>query len=102
MEPREKARFDALYQENLQTLKLQGYAVKTVEAYSRALRRVVDRTDKSPDKLTQRDLKDFFAGLVASHSWNTVKLDRNGLQFFCKHVLNREWDWVKIVKPPKI
>ena len=102
MEPREKARFDALYQENLQTLKLQGYAVKTVEAYSRALRRVVERTDKSPDKLTQRDLKDFFAGLVASHSWSTVKLDRNGLQFFWKHVLNREWDWVKIVKPPKI
>ena len=102
MEPREKARFDALYQENLQTLKLQGYAGKTVEAYSRALRRVVERTGKSPDKLTQRDLKDFFAGLVASHSWSTVKLDRNGLQFFWKHVLNKAWDWVKIVKPPKV
>lgn len=102
MDPTEKARFDELYQENLQALKLQGHASKTIEAYSRSLRRVIDRTGKSPDKLTQKDLKDFFAGLVETHSWSTVKLDRNGLQFFFKHVLDKEWVWVNIVKPPKV
>lgn len=102
MDRTEKARFDGLYQENLQALKLQGHAPKTVEAYSRSLRRVVERTGKSPDRLTRKDLKDFFAGLVETHSWSTVKLDRNGIQFFYKHVLEKEWDWVKIVKPPKV
>lgn len=102
MDPEEQTRFDELYQEDLQALKLQGHAPKTVEAYSRALRRVVDRTGKSPDKLTTKELKVFFAGLVETHSWSTVKLDRNGLQFFYKHVLDKKWDWVKIVKPPKV
>ena len=44
----------------------------------------------------------YFGLLVDSHSWSTVKVDRNGLQFFWKHVLKRDWRWVNIVKPPKI
>lgn len=30
-----------------------------------------------------------------------MTVDRNGLQFFYKHVLNKKWVWVDIVKPPK-
>ena len=47
-------------------------------------------------------LEAYFADLVDSHSWSTVKIDRNGLQFFWKHVLKTEWKWVDIVKPPQI
>jgi integrase len=39
---------------------------------------------------------------VDSHSWSTVKVDRNGLQFYWKHVLKRDWQWVNIVKVPKV
>lgn len=39
---------------------------------------------------------------MESHSWSTVKLDRNGLQFFYKHVLNKQWQWVDIIKPPQV
>ena len=46
--------------------------------------------------------KFYFAELVNSHSWSTVKVDRNGLQFFWKHVLKRDWQWVEMIKPPKI
>ena len=28
-------------------------------------------------------------------------MDRNGLQLFYKHVLNKDWQWVEIVKPPQ-
>ena len=31
----------------------------------------------------------------------TVKIDRNGLQFFFKYVLKKTWCWVDIVKPPQ-
>ncbi|WP_253705291.1 phage integrase N-terminal SAM-like domain-containing protein, partial [Endozoicomonas ascidiicola] len=43
-------------------------------------------------RLPPDDLKTYFAALVESHSWSTVKTDRNGLQFFWKHVLGKHWD----------
>jgi len=39
---------------------------------------------------------------VESHSWSTVKIDRIGLQFFWKHILKQDWQWVDIVKAPKV
>ncbi|MCG6202948.1 tyrosine-type recombinase/integrase [Psychromonas antarctica] len=52
--------------------------------------------------LTKDDLKVYFAQLIETHSWSTVKLDRNGLQFFYKHTLERQWEWLNIVKPPQV
>lgn len=102
MKPEEEKRFKQLYQRHQRSLKLQGKASKTIEAYSRAVRRVSDHFDCCPDKLKPDQLEQYFADLVESHSWSTVKLDRNGLQFFWKHVLKLDWKWVDIVKPPKI
>ncbi len=102
MNTQDKKRFDTHYQQLLKCLKLQGKADKTIEAYSRALRRVVDHFDCLPEHLTPDDLKDYFAALVESHSWSTVKIDRLGLQFYWRHVLGKDWQWVNIVKPPKI
>ena len=31
-----------------------------------------------------------------------MKLDRNGLQFFYRYVLNHSWEWLNIVKPPQV
>ena len=56
----------------------------------------------SPDKLKPEQLEDYFSDLVESHSWSTVKIDRLGLQHFWKFVLKREWNWIDIVKPPKV
>ncbi len=58
--------------------------------------------DCLPELLTPDDLKDYFAALVDSHSWSTVKIDRLGLQFYWRHVLHKDWQWIDIVKPPKI
>ena len=91
-----------LYQQMQQALTLQGKRPKTIEAYSRAVRRVADHVDRCPDNLTADELKGYFASRVKSHSWSTVKLDRKGIQFFYRHVLNKPWDWVKIVKPPQV
>ena len=101
MNRKEQARFDQLYQQHLTELKLQGLAPKTIEAYSRAVRRISTFFNRSPEHLTKSQLKDYFASLVDSHSWSTVKLDRNGLQFFYRHVLEKQWEWVSIFKPPQ-
>lgn len=102
MNTHDKKCFDNHYQQLLKCLKLQGKADKTIESYSRALRRVHHHFDCLPEKLTPDDLKDYFAALVESHSWSTVKIDRLGLQFYWRHVLHKDWRWIDIVKPPKI
>lgn len=102
MKPTEVKRFNKLYERHLRLLKLQGKAQKTIDAYSRSVRRIRDHFDCCPDKLTLDQLEAYFGELVETHSWSTVKIDRNGLQFFWRHVLKRDWQWVNIIKPPKI
>jgi integrase len=102
MEPKEQIRFDKLYQRHLRALKLQGLSDKTIDAYSRGVRRIAQYYDCCPDRLATEQLEDYFAELVESHSWSTVKVDRNGLQFFYKHVLKQDWSWLNIIKAPKI
>jgi Site-specific recombinase XerD len=101
MRKAQQARFDSLYQRHINALRRQGKADNTIDGYSRALRRITEFFDRVPDRLTQDDLKDYFSSLTKTHSWSTVKVDRNGLQFFYKHVLNKHWQWVDIVKPPQ-
>ena len=102
MDSSEQFRFDGLYQRHLRMLKLQGLSDKTIDVYTRAVRRVANHFDCCPDRLTPEQLEIYFGLLVESHSWSTVKVDRNGLQFFWKHVLKLDWQWVNIIKPPRI
>ena len=102
MNKREVDRFNELYQCHLRLLKLQGKSQKTIDAYSRAVRRVSEHFDCCPDQLTQEQLEIYFGELVDTHSWSTVKIDRNGLQFYWRYVLKRDWEWVNIIKPPKV
>jgi site-specific recombinase XerD len=88
-------------QQHVNALHRQGKADSTIDVYSRAVRRITEFFDLCPDQLTQDHLKDYFTALVKSHSWSTVKIDRNGLQFFYQHVLNQQWVWVDIIKPPQ-
>ncbi len=101
MNKAQQKRFDSLYRKHVNALRRQGKADSTIDVYSRAVRRVSEFFDCSPDTLTQEQLEGYFDSLVKTHSWSTVKVDRNGLQFFYKHILKRDWQWVDIVKPPQ-
>ena len=98
----EQARLKPLYESMQRALKLQGKAKATEDAYCRAVRRAADYFERCPDDLTAEELREYFADLLETHSWSTIKLDRCGLQFFYRHVLDRPWDWVDIVKPPRV
>ena len=74
----EQARFTPLYEALLRALNLQGKAKATIDAYSRAIRRVAGYFDRCPDDLTAEELKEYFAQLLETHSWSTIKLDRCG------------------------
>ena len=98
----QKARFAALYRKHVSALKRQGKAESTIDVYARAVRRIAERFDCCPDNLKQEQLEAHFDDLVETHSWSTIKVDRNGLQFFYEHVLKRDWAWINIVKPPQV
>lgn len=98
----EQKRYDQLYQRHVRALKLWGYAASTIDVYSRAVRRLQNHFDCCPDRVSNLDLEFYFAELVESHSWATVRVDRNGLQFFWEHVLEQDWDWVNMIKPPQV
>ncbi len=94
--------YEQLYEKHVSALKLQGLAKSTIDCYSRSLRRLVEFTGCCPNKVKTAQLESYFAWLLETHTWATIKTDRNGLQFFWKHVLEKDWDFVNIVKPPKM
>ncbi len=53
-------------------------------------------------QLTPDQLEDYFSQFLDTHSWSTVKVERNGLQFFWRHMLKIDWKWINMVKPPQI
>jgi len=93
--------FDRQYQTHLKHLKLKGLQPKTIEAYSRAIRRLGEYFSNRIDDLSEAQLTDYFTDLVASHSWSTVKLDLYGLKFYYAHVLRKPWVAPGLIKPPR-
>jgi integrase/recombinase XerD len=98
----DQTRFNQVYQAYLNELTLQGKSPKTVDMYSRCLRQISVFFDTCPDTLTAAQLKTYFLSLVQAKSWSAVKIARNAIQFFYRHVLNKPWDWIPIVKPPVV
>lgn len=98
----EQARFDRLYAEMLQALKLQGKRGKTIDGYARAVRRIAGYFDRCPDDISVTELKGYFGALLESYSWSSIKVDLWGLQFFHRYVLGRPMEWIQIIKPPHV
>ncbi|WP_231598017.1 site-specific integrase [Synechococcus sp. CBW1002] len=83
-------------------MRLHGLRSKTIDSYSRTLRRVAGHFDRCPDDLSPDDLKGYFAALLEQYSWSTIKVDLCSLQFFHRYVLDREMEWIKIIRPPRV
>jgi integrase/recombinase XerD len=96
-----EADFKQNYQTHLKHLKLKGLQAKTIEAYSRAMRRVGAYFGYQINDLSKSQLTDYFSDLLESHSWSSVKLDLYGLKFFYTYVLNKPWPALKLIKPPR-
>lgn len=94
--------FNLLYQKHIKHLKLNGLQSKTIDAYSRSIRRIGNYFECQIDNLTSDQLLDYFNELLDCRSWSAVKLDLYGLKFFYSRVLNRTWEDIPLIKPPKV
>ena len=93
--------FNEYYRKHMKCLKLAGMQPKTVDAYSRSIRRIGNYFDHRIDSLTTDQLLDYFHELLGSHSWSTVKLNLYGIKFFYSRVLGKTWEDIPLIKPPK-
>ena len=93
--------FNRQYQTHLKHMALKGLQPKTIDAYSRAIRRIGAYFDFQLEQLTEQQLLEYFSALLKSHSWSAVKHDLYALKFFYRHVLHKPWTHIELVKPPK-
>ncbi len=93
-------KFNHYYAQHCEHLKLKGLQPKTIDACSRAIRRIGAYFDGDLENLSREQLLDYFCDLLERLSWSAVKLDLYGLKFFYTHVLNKPWTDIALIKPP--
>jgi integrase/recombinase XerD len=98
----ERAHFDQRYESHLRHLQLKGMQPKTIEAYSRGIRRMGAYFGYRIDSLSSDQLTRYFSDLLQSHSWTSVKLDLYGYKFYTEHVLQQPWVMPTLLKAPKV
>ena len=92
-----------LRQRMLEDMQLRGLAERTQEGYLRAAHQLAAYYNKSPDKISEEELRQYFLYLKnekkAARSTCSVAL--YGLKFFYEHTLDREWPTFELIRPPK-
>jgi integrase/recombinase XerD len=99
---KKESKISAKHDHLARALKLQGMAESTTKCYLRSFRRVCEYFDRLPDYLLVSEFEQYFADLIDTHSWSTVKIDLGALVFYWKYVLKRKWKHVEIVRPPRV
>jgi integrase/recombinase XerD len=85
----------------IECLQLRGLAERTQEAYTRAVRQLAAHYHKSPDQISEAELRQYFLYLknVKRYSRNTMTIAICGIRFFYEQTLRRNWAIFGIVRP---
>jgi len=75
------------------SMQVSGLGERSRQAYSRAMRLLVEHCDKSPDLIAEEELLDYFIHRQEISGWSpaTMRICYAGIKFFFKHVLKRDW-----------
>jgi integrase/recombinase XerD len=87
----------------IEDLQLRGLSARAQEMYVRAVRQLAPHFHKSPEQLTEEELRQYVLHLknVRTYSRSATTIARCGIKFFCEHTLNREWTTLTCVRPPR-
>ena len=87
----------------LEDLQLRGLSERTQEMYVRAVRQLADHYHKSPDRITEEELRAYFLYLknVKRYSRAASTVALCGIKFFYEHTLKREWSTLTFVRAPR-
>lgn len=92
-----------LRQKMIEDLQLRGLSKRTQESYVQAVRQLAAYYHKSPDLISEEELRRYFLYLVnvkrVSRSTHTLALC--GIKFFFEHTLKREWHTLEFIRPAR-
>jgi integrase/recombinase XerD len=92
-----------LSQKMLEDMQLRGLSARTQESYVSAVRQLAKYFRKSPDKINEEELRQYFLYLknVRKVSSSTFRIALCGIKFFYEHTLEKEWHTLELVRPDK-
>jgi site-specific recombinase XerD len=84
-------------------MQLRGYAETTQEVYVNAVARLAKYYGKSPAKLSNEELRDYFLYLVNDKkvSGGSYKVAISSIKLLYEHTLHRRWSTLELVRAPK-
>jgi site-specific recombinase XerD len=87
----------------IEDMQLRGFSERTQEAYVRAVRQLAAHYHKSPDQITEEEIRQYFLYNKNIRKWSrsasTIALC--GIKFLYSHTLEKEWTTFTLVRPPK-
>lgn len=87
----------------IECLQLRGLSERTQEAYVRAVRQLSEHYHKSPELITEEELRQYFLFIknVKHYSRNTSTVAICGIKFFFEKALNRNWATFGLLRAPR-
>jgi site-specific recombinase XerD len=88
------------YQQSINALQLNGKGERTQQAYTRALRQLVDFCGKPPEGISEAELEAYFLHRRNVDHWapNSMRISYCGIRFFFVQVLQRNWHLFDILR----
>jgi len=92
-----------LRQRMLEDLQLRGMSERTQECYIRAVRQLAQHYHKSPNLVTEEELRQYFLWMknVKHYSRAATTIALCGIKFFFRQTLKQDWTTLKLVRPPR-
>ena len=91
------------YRRMVKDMQLRGFSESTQETCLREVRKLCEHLDKSPGKITEEELRDYFLHLKNEHAFSAsfMKVAYCGVKFFFTFALKREWSTPALVRARK-
>ena len=90
-----------LRQKMIEDMQLRGLSTSTHENYVRAVRQLAEHWGKSPDQITEKEIREYFLYLktVKQVAPSTFSVILCGIKFFYQYTLQRDWSILDLVRP---
>ena len=91
----------ALRQKMIEDMQLKGLAARTQEAYVNAVHQLSRQLKKSPDRIEEEELREYFLYLKNEKQVadSTFSIALCGIKFFYEQTLKQEWHTLELVRP---
>lgn len=92
-----------LRQRMIEDMQLNSLAEGTQVVYVRAVRQLAEHYGKSPDRISEDELREYFLYLTRDRQVcsSTYRGMLCGIKFFYQKTLKREWSTLDLVRPPR-